>query len=170
MTYKSVEHGYVFWQEALLLPMKKKHPGEKQKYFRKEIDFDEAPNYWEYVCEDGSWNIYHVKRGSSRRLAQANIGKFSPESILCRITDKDISVTDCRKVEEKHGRQVDRTPVAGLFWSKEFDGKSVLDLMEQWPKMPYAHIKMVIANEGGLIDDKGIIHRGIATVEVGTID
>ena len=29
MTYKSIEHGYVFWQEALLLPMKKKHPGEK---------------------------------------------------------------------------------------------------------------------------------------------
>ena len=36
--------------------------------------------------------------------------------------------------------------------------------------MPYAHIKMVISNEGGFIDDKGIIHKGITTVEVGTIE
>ena len=170
MTYKSVEHGYVFWQDTLLLPMKKRHPDEKQKYFRKVIDFEDAPNYWEYICEDGSWNVYYVKRGVNRRMAQCNIGEFSPESVLCRIVDKDISVTDCRKVEEEHGRQVDRTPITGLFWSKEFDGKSIFDLMEQWPKMPYAHIKMVIANEGGFIDDKGIIHKGITTVEVGTID
>ncbi len=57
-----------------------------------------------------------------------------------------------------------------VVWSVDYDGKSVFDVMEQWPKMPYAHIKMVIANEGGSIDDKGIIHKGIATVEVGTID
>jgi len=49
--------------------------------------------------------------------------------------------------------------VAAIVWSKEFDGKSVFELMEQWPKMPYAHIKMVITNEGGYIDDDGIIHR-----------
>lgn len=60
----------------------------------------------------------------------------------------------------EHGRQVDRTPVAGLFWSKEFDGKSVFDLMEQWPKMPYVHVRMVIENEGGSIDKEGIIHKG----------
>jgi hypothetical protein len=170
MTYKSVEHGFVFWQEALLLPMKKR-PGEKQKYFRKEIDFEDAPNYWEYICEDGSWNVYYVKRGVNRRLAQCNIGKFSPESIIARLSDKDISVNDCRKVEEKHGKQVNRTPITGLFWSKEYDGKSVLELMEKWPKMPYAHVKMVIENEGGFIDNKGIIHKGLATEQtVVTID
>lgn len=47
---------------------------------------------------------------------------------------------------------------------------SVFDVMEAWDKMPYAHIKMVIANKGGFIDDKGIIHKGTATVVVGTID
>ena len=63
-----------------------------------------------------------------------------------------------------------RGTVAGIVWSIDYDGKSVFDLMEQWDKMPYAHIKMVIANEGGLIDDKGIIHKGTATQTVGVID
>lgn len=63
-----------------------------------------------------------------------------------------------------------RGTVAGIVWSVDYDGKSVFDLMEAWDKMPYAHIKMVIANEGGFIDDKGIIHKGTATVVVGTID
>lgn len=160
MTYKSIEHGYVFWQDELLLPMKKLSKEGKRMYFRKTVEFEDAPNYWEYICEDGMWNVYYVKRGANRRMAQCNIGKFSPESILCRIADRDISVTDCRKVEEEHGRQVDRTPIVGIFWSIEYDGRSVFDLMEEKQKMPYAHIKMVIANEGGFIDDKGIIHKG----------
>lgn len=160
MTYKSIEHGYVFWQDELLLPMKKLSKEGKRMYFRKTVEFEDAPNYWEYICEDGMWNVYYVKRGVNRRMAQCNIGKFSPESIMCRIADRDISVTDCRKVEEEHGRQVDRTPIVGIFWSIEYDGRSVFDLMEEKQKMPYAHIKMVIANEGGFIDDKGIIHKG----------
>ena len=48
-----------------------------------------------------------------------------------------------------------RGTIAGIVWSVDYDGKSVFDLMEQWDKMPYAHIKMVIANEGGFIDNKG---------------
>ena len=63
-----------------------------------------------------------------------------------------------------------RGTVAGIVWSVDFDGKSVFDLMEQWEKMPFSHVKMVITNEGGFIDDKGIIHKGSATVRVGTID
>ena len=59
--------------------------------------------------------------------------------------------------------------VAGIVWSVDFDGKSVFDLMEQWEKMPFAHIKMVITNEGGYIDEEGIVHRGTATKKVGVI-
>ena len=158
MTYKSVEHGYVLWNEVILIPLHREDGSVY--YWRKTIPFEDAPNYWEYICEDGMWNVYYVKRGVNRRMAQCNIGKFKPESILCRIADKDISVADCKKVEEEHGRQVSRTPIVGVFWSIEYDGKSVFDLMEEKQKMPYAHIKMVIANEGGYIDDEGIIHKG----------
>jgi hypothetical protein len=58
-----------------------------------------------------------------------------------------------------------RGTIAGIVWSVDYDGKSVFDIMELWEKMPFAHIKMVIANEGGFIDDKGIIHKGIATAQ-----
>lgn len=163
MTYKSVERGYVFWQEALLLPMKKKHPDEKQKFFRKEIDFEDAPNYWEYVCEDGMWNVYYVKRGVNRRMAACNIGKFAPSAIIARIKEKDITVTDCNRIEEHKSRPLNRIPLAGVFWSIDYDGKSVYDLMEDKPKMPYADIKAVIRNEGGSIDADGIIHKGTCT-------
>lgn len=158
MTYKSVEHGYVFWQDEILLPMKKLSKEGKRMYFRKVIPFEEAPNYWEYICEDGSWNIYYVKRGVNRQLAQANIGEFGPNAIMARLADKDISVNDCRKVEEHH-RPVGRE-IVGVYWSIEYDGKSVFDLMEEKQKMPFAHIRMVIENEGGSIDKDGVIHRG----------
>lgn len=160
MTYKSVEHGYVFWQDELLLPMKKLTKEGKRMYFRKTVEFEDAPNYWEYVNEGGMWNVYYVKRGVNRRLAQSNIGKFAPQTILTRIADKDITVNDCKKVEEHVVSMGKQTIMAGVFWSIEYDGKSVFDLMEEKQKMPYAHIKMVIANEGGYIDDEGIIHRG----------
>lgn len=161
MTYKSVEHGYVFWNDEILIKFKTKN--DKDAYLKKEVPFEEAPNYWEYICEDGMWNVYYVKRGVNRRMAQCNIGKFAPEAILTRIADRDITVNDCKKIEEEHGRQVSRTPIVGIFWSIEYDGKSVFDLMEEKQKMPYAHIKMVIANEGGYIDDEGIIHKGTCT-------
>ena len=157
MTSKKIGHGYVFWQDEILIKFKTKN--DKDAYLKKTIPFEEAPSYWEYICEDGSRNIYYVKRGVNRRLAQANIGEFGPAAIMARLADKDISVNDCRKVEESPGHQVGERTMAGLFWSKEFDGKSVFDLMEQWPKMPYAHVKMVIENEGGSIDGEGIVHR-----------
>lgn len=158
MTYQKTNHGYVFWNDEMIIKFKTKNG--KDAYFKKVIPFGDAPNYWEYICEDGSWNVYYVKRGSNRRLAQCNVGDVGPKAILARIHDRDISVSDCRKVEEEHGHQVGERTMVGLFWSKEFDGKSVFDLMEQWPKMPYAHVKMVITNEGGYIDADGIIHKG----------
>ena len=146
MEYKKIPNGWVFWQEKLNF---------------KPIDFEEAPRYWEYICEDGSWNIYYVTRNpGNRRLAQCNIGEFGPESIVFRLKDRDIDWTDCRRVEEHVVRTGKQTVMTGVFWSKEYDGKSVFDLMEKWQKMPYAHIKMVIENEGGSIDSEGIIHKG----------
>lgn len=157
MTYKSHNGGYVFWNDEIIVKFKTKNG--KDAYFKKEVPFEDAPNYWEYICEDGSWNVYYVKRGSNRRLAQANIGEFGPNAIMARIGDKDISVNDCRQVEEHHGHQVGERIMPGVVWSHMFNNKSVLELMEQWPKMPYAHVKMVIENEGGSIDREGIIHR-----------
>ena len=44
-------------------------------------------------------------------------------------------------------------------WSVEFDGKTILELMQYKKKMSYADILNVIINEGGSVDENGIIHR-----------
>lgn len=155
MTYKSHNGSYVFWNDEMIIKFKTKNG--KDAYFKKEIPFEDAPNYWEYICEDGLWNVYYIKRGSNRRLAQCNVGNVGPKAILMRIHDRDISVSDCRQVEEHRART--GREIVGVFWSVEYDGKSVFDLMEEKQKMPYAHIRMVIENEGGSIDKEGIIHR-----------
>lgn len=60
---------------------------------------------------------------------------------------------------ENEALMVNGRYIGTTIWSEMFDGKSVIDLMSQWEKMPYTHVKMVIENEGGYIDDDGIIHR-----------
>lgn len=47
-------------------------------------------------------------------------------------------------------------------WSVEFDGKNILALVAVKTEMTYADIRNVIINEGGIIDNNGIIHRGTA--------
>lgn len=46
-----------------------------------------------------------------------------------------------------------------IMWSVEMDGRSIIPLIASRPKMTYAEIVNVIENEGGYVDDKGIIHK-----------
>lgn len=55
-------------------------------------------------------------------------------------------------------------------WSVEYDGRSILEFMMVKSNCSYEHAKMVIVNEGGFIDDKGIIHAGTAVNKVAVID
>lgn len=47
-------------------------------------------------------------------------------------------------------------------WSVEFDGKHIMALVIVKEKMTLGEIKMVINNEGGYVDEDGIIHKGTA--------
>ena len=44
-------------------------------------------------------------------------------------------------------------------WSDDFDGKSIVELMMYKEKMSYADVLNIIKNEGGSVDEQGIIHR-----------
>lgn len=159
MNYQKQGSGWVFWNGKIQIPITKKD-GTKG-WFSKEIPFEDTPNYWEYVLEEDVWNIYYVKRGVNRRLAQRNVGKFSPITIAFRLMDKDVSVSDCKRIEETAPKFFGRDKFqAGVYWSKDYDGKSVFELMADKPKMPFEDIKMVVEGEGGSIDNQGIIHRG----------
>lgn len=55
-------------------------------------------------------------------------------------------------------------------WSVEYDGRSVLELLAEKPKMSYKEIIQVVHNEGGFIDDKAIIHKGSANEVLFSLD
>ena len=167
MTYQSTEKGYVIWRDVLLLPMKKKKPDEKTKFFKKVIPFEDSPNYWEYSKEGEQWNLYYVKRGVNRRLAVANIGEYHPETIIAKIHDKEVTVSECKHVEDNLHRAL-RGPklISTTNWSVEFDGKRLLALLIIKEKMTYEEVVRVITNEGGYVDSEGIIHKGTAENKV----
>ena len=43
-------------------------------------------------------------------------------------------------------------------WSVEMDGKNIMALMAVKPKMTFNEVVNVIVNEGGSVDNNGIIH------------
>ena len=51
-------------------------------------------------------------------------------------------------------------------WAVELDGLNILAAVITHPKMSYAEVKHVIINEGGTIDENGIVHKGSAINKV----
>lgn len=127
--------------------------------------FEEASSYWEYSKGEHGYSLYYVKKGISRRLAETNMDHYTPEAICVMLADKDVTVHDCDRVET-HTRR--KRPAMGVKvtktvnWSVEFDGKSIIPLLAVKPGLSFNEVKMIIQNEGGYVDDKGIIHKGSA--------
>lgn len=55
-------------------------------------------------------------------------------------------------------------------WSVDWEGKSVLELLAEKPKMSYADVMEVIHNEGGYINENAVICKGTAKNKIVTID
>ena len=55
-------------------------------------------------------------------------------------------------------------------WSVEYDNEPILLLVMNKPKMSYMEVLEVIQNEGGYVDEKGIVHKGTAENKVYTLD
>lgn len=52
-----------------------------------------------------------------------------------------------------------RTPVAGVLWTEDYDGQSIIALMQEKPKMTVRELIIEIQAEGGSVDENMIIHR-----------
>ena len=52
----------------------------------------------------------------------------------------------------------------------EYNGKSIVDLLEEKENYTLAHAKEIIVNEGGYVDDDGIIHKGNAKLPISHIE
>lgn len=164
MTYRYIGGRYVFWNDEIMIPFRTKEG--KKAYFKKEVPFEEAPNYWEYIEEDGGFAMYYIKRGVDRRLARCNMPHYRPEGIIAMLKDRVISVHDCSLVEERTGGIRGPKKLVTSNWAVEWDDKPILLLVMQKPKMSYAEIVRVITNEGGFVDGDGIIHKGSAVNKI----
>lgn len=51
-------------------------------------------------------------------------------------------------------------------WSTDFEGKSVMEILANKPKMTYKEILNVIKNEGGYINEDAIVCKGTARDKV----
>lgn len=63
-----------------------------------------------------------------------------------------------------------RGGIATNNWAIQYDGKTILDFMMEKENCTLQHARMVIENEGGYVDSKGVIHMGLAENKVGYID
>ena len=74
------------------------------------------------------------------------------------LIDRDITSRDAYSNQDVHSH-LPKEPWKQVKWCREMDGKSILALCQLKPKMTFAEIKNVIENEGGSVDNMGIIHR-----------
>ena len=74
----------------------------------------------------------------------------------------------------KETRRMMQAPARGVTttinWSVEYDGRSILELLAERPKMSFDEVRNLIINEGGFIDSRAIIHKGTAINKVFKLD
>ena len=159
------------YKDVIFLPMsnpdgtpKRKKNGERM-FFKKPVSFEEASNHWTYNKKEGM--LYYTNHKDwSKRLVRANLYHETPESIEVMIKLKEVRAQDANEVEryrrkeERYTKKIyePRIPLV-TDWSVIYDGKSVYDFMEDRPKTPYKDLVSVVKNEGGYIDEDGIIHK-----------
>lgn len=55
-------------------------------------------------------------------------------------------------------------------WSVQYDGRSILNLLQEKPNCTFEHAMLVIRNEGGYVDSNAIVHKGTAENKVSALD
>lgn len=144
-----------------------KKTGKGKKYTKMlsfEWNWDEQ-DHWAYRHnkKNESWEVYRVYMDKDdrteirRELCEVDEVGYSPEAIRQRIIDRQLRVSQTWD-KERTSVIGPRTPIATVYWSKEFDGKSIIALCMVKPKMSMNEIKQVIENEGGWVDEQLIVH------------
>ena len=156
------------WHRDIVIPVKgiRRNGREFTHYMDVQQDYTRDKGYWEWLKDKYSddwllWRINNVKH--ERRLALRTPIQYSPTALIAMIVDKEITVNDCRTIEEYqrgYHRSImgERIPIEGR-WSVLYNNHSIVELLLLKPKMTFAEIKMIIVSEGGSVDACGIIHR-----------
>mgnify|MGYP003287579004 CR=1 FL=1 len=171
--YRDAGRTVVFYNNQVAYPMRnpngtlKRKANGDQMFFFKEQTLEDAPNHWEWSLEDGHRNLYYINHKDwSRRIVRVNFDYVTPPIIQSMLKEKEITWSDANAVDRyrrnetgyRHTIREERIPLV-TDWSVIYDGKSVYDFMEDRPKTPYADLVSMVKNEGGYIDEDGIIHK-----------
>lgn len=121
-------------------------------------------DHWAYGKKDGTWYVYRVKMKDGQEMSRTVVGdtgsiRYSDSAMWQRFKDRMYRVEV--EPEKTYCAKTIRHEDYGYYFSKEFDGKSLIALMMVKPKMTVEEIKMVIENEGGSVDKDLIIHAKI---------
>ena len=126
----------------------------------------EVKAYWSYERNGDKWALYRIYNETDTRTKVADqLPELDGTSIESELHDHFYSIHDAEKLAT-HRRVLGTRIMSTNNWSVEYDNQSIVAVMLLKPNMTYKTVSTVVINEGGFIDDKGIIHKGSAENKV----
>ena len=122
----------------------------------------EVKAYWSYERNGDRWALYRIYNDTDTKTKVADqLPELEGEAIMAELGDRFFSIHDAEKLAA-HRRVLGTRIMSTNNWSVEYDNQSVVAVMLLKPNMTYETLSRVVLNEGGFIDDQGIIHKGSA--------
>lgn len=158
LQYKFVNGAFRYWNDTVALPTKRRKADGSPVYFVRKQDYTEVPSYWMYEKVGDCYELSRYYNTNNNKITVATNLHCTPDAILYQIADKMWRAPQEREHTTVIGERIqhDKYPV---HWSKELDGKSIMILLQVYPKMSPKEIMMVLENEGATVDAQGIIHK-----------
>lgn len=126
----------------------------------------EVKAYWSYERNGDKWALYRIYNETDTKTKVADqLPELDGTSIESELHDHFYSIHDAEKLAT-HRRVLGARIMSTNNWSVEYDNQSIVAVMLLKPNMTYKTLSTVVVNEGGFIDDKGIIHKGSAENKV----
>lgn len=123
-------------------------------------DFDQEwyeQDHWAW--EEKTGNVYRIRMKDGAQVEKKLCGHVDERRhVVHYLIDRDITSRDEWSSQDVH-RHLPKEELKTVKWCREFDGKSIVALCIVKPKMTFNEIKNIIINEGGSVDNAGIIHR-----------
>lgn len=118
--------------------------------------------YWSYEKNGDKWALYRIYNDTGTKTKCADqLPELKGTAVMDELHDHFYSIHDAEKLAT-HRKVLGKRITSTRNWSVEYDNQSVIAVMCLKDKMTFGTLKTVVENEGGYIDDKGIIHKGTA--------
>ena len=126
----------------------------------------EVKAYWSYEKNGDKWALYRIYNDTGTKTKCADqLPELKGEAVMDELHDHFYSIHDAEKLAT-HRRVLGARILVTNNWSVKYDMQSVAAVMLSKPNMTFETLNRVVTNEGGYIDNNGIIHKGTACNKV----